>query len=49
MTFRLQATDKDVTVVEEVIQFDARWPIRSMMERTFRKQHEQLFKNMEAQ
>lgn len=46
MTFVLKESG-DFTLVEETIQFKSRLPIRSMMQRIFKKQHAQLFKNME--
>ena len=46
MKFMLKAAG-NFTIVEEQIQFKSPWPIKFMMERIFRKQHQQLFKNME--
>lgn len=46
MKFTLKA-DGDFTIVEEEIQFKSPLPIKFMMERIFRKQHQQFFKNME--
>ena len=40
-------TDMDYTVVEESIQFKSPLPIKSIMQSIFRKQHTQLFKNIE--
>ena len=40
-------TDLDYTVVEESIQFKSPLPIKSIMQSIFRKQHTQLFKNIE--
>ncbi len=40
-------TDNDFTVVEETIQFKSPLPIKFVMQRIFRKQHTQLFKNIE--
>lgn len=50
MRFTLQAQDEHTTLIEEQIQFKTFLPgIKSVMRRVFKKQHEQLFKNMEAQ
>ena len=46
MKFILKA-DGDNTVIEENIQFKSLLPIKFMMQRIFRKQHSQLFKNIE--
>ena len=46
MKFTLKA-DGDFTIIEEEIQFKSPLPIKFMMERIFRKQHQQFFKNME--
>ncbi len=40
-------TDMDYTLVEESIQFKSPLPIKSIMQSIFRKQHAQLFKNIE--
>ncbi|MCF8254475.1 MAG: hypothetical protein K9H61_06655 [Bacteroidia bacterium] len=40
-------TDDDFTLVEEKIQFKSPLPIQFIMERIFRKQHTQLFNNIE--
>jgi hypothetical protein len=40
-------TDKDHTIVEENIQFRSPLPIKFIMQSIFRKQHSQLFKNIE--
>ena len=40
-------TDGDFTVVEEEIQFKSILPVKSIMKSIFRKQHTQLFKNIE--
>jgi carbon monoxide dehydrogenase subunit G len=39
--------DMDFTLVEESIQIKSLLPVKSMMESIFRKQHHQLFKNIE--
>lgn len=46
MTFVLNG-DKDFTVVEESIQFRSPLPVNSIMQSIFKKQHGQLFKNIE--
>jgi carbon monoxide dehydrogenase subunit G len=46
MTFVLNG-DKDFTVVEENIQFKSPLPVNSIMQNIFKKQHGQLFKNIE--
>jgi len=40
-------TDNDHTIVEENIQFRSPLPIKFIMQSIFRKQHNQLFKNIE--
>lgn len=45
MTFVVQA-DRGFSVVEETIRFSAPLPVKAIMQRIFRKQHEQLFKNL---
>lgn len=47
MTFILKA-DNDFTVIEEDIIFKSLLPIKSIMRSVFKKQHEQLFQNIEA-
>ena len=39
--------DNDFTIIEEEIQFKSPLPIKFLMESVFRKQHNQLFKNIE--
>ena len=46
MTYVLKA-EKDFTIIEEKIQFNSPLPIKSIMQSIFKKQHEQLFKNIE--
>jgi carbon monoxide dehydrogenase subunit G len=46
MTFVLKS-EKDYTLVEESIIFKSSLPIKSLMQNIFRKQHTQLFKNIE--
>ena len=46
MTFELKEIN-DFTIVEEHIIFKSRLPVKSMLQRIFKKQHEQLFKNIE--
>jgi carbon monoxide dehydrogenase subunit G len=46
MTFVLNE-DNDFTVVEENIQFKSPLPVNSIMQSIFKKQHGQLFKNIE--
>lgn len=46
MTFLLKK-DGEFTSVEEEIQFKSILPVKSIMKRIFRKQHTQLFKNIE--
>lgn len=46
MTFVLKA-GKDFTVIEETIRFKSPLPVKSTMQSIFKKQHEQLFKNIE--
>jgi carbon monoxide dehydrogenase subunit G len=46
MKFALKQ-DMDFTLVEENIQIKSLLPVKSMMESIFRKQHIQLFKNIE--
>ena len=41
-------TDKGSTIVEETIQFQSPLPVKFIMEVVFKKQHTQLFKNIEA-
>lgn len=45
MKFMLKANG-DFTIVEEEIQFKSHLPIKFMIERIFRKRHQQFFKNM---
>ena len=40
-------TDHDSTIVEESINFKSPLPVKSMMQRIFRKQHSELFRNIE--
>lgn len=40
-------TEGDFTIVEEQIQFKSILPVKSIMKSIFRKQHAQLFKNIE--
>lgn len=40
-------TDNDHTIIEENIQFRSPLPIKFIMQSIFRKQHKQLFKNIE--
>lgn len=40
-------TDKDFCVIEEAIHFKSPLPVKSIMQRIFKKQHTQLFKNIE--
>lgn len=47
MKFILKA-EHDFTLVEENITFKSPLPIKSMMQNIFKKQHELLFKNIEA-
>jgi carbon monoxide dehydrogenase subunit G len=46
MKFILQK-DNDFTVIEESIKFETPLPIKYIMQNIFRKQHNQLFKNIE--
>ena len=46
MTFIIKA-DKDFSVVEENINFKSFLPVKSIMQSNFKKQHKQLFKNIE--
>lgn len=46
ITFILKASE-DFTVVEETILFKSSLPVKSIMQRVFKKQHCQLFKNIE--
>ncbi len=39
--------DLDYTIIEESVQFKSPFPIKALMEGIFRKQHTQLFKNIE--
>ena len=48
MIFVLKS-DEDYTVVEESIQFESLLPIRSVMQRIFRKQHTELFRRIEQE
>ncbi len=45
MKFSLKA-DSDFTIIEEEINFKSPLPVKFMMQRIFKKQHEQLFKNI---
>lgn len=47
MRFKL-SQQKDHTLLEELITFNSPLPVKSMMQTIFRKQHAQLFKNMDA-
>ncbi len=47
MKFVLKAGDSN-TFIEEEIHFKSPLPIKFMMQRVFRKQHHQLFKNIEV-
>ena len=40
--------NEDFTVVEESIKFESPLPVKFIMQRIFRKQHTQLFKNIEV-
>jgi carbon monoxide dehydrogenase subunit G len=40
-------TDNDYTIIEEVINFKSPLPFKFIMQRIFKKQHSQLFKNIE--
>lgn len=46
MEFTLK-TDNDYTIIDEEIDFKSVLPIKFMMQSIFRKQHNQLFKNIE--
>ena len=46
MTFIVRA-DSGFTIVEESIEFKSPLPVKSIMRAIFKKQHEQLFKNIE--
>lgn len=46
MKFEMK-TDGDYTEVEETIHFKSPLPVKFVMQRIFRKQHTELFKNME--
>ncbi len=46
MTYVIMA-DKDFTLIEENIQFQSPFPLKSIMQYVFKKQHTQLFKNIE--
>ena len=46
MKFVLKS-DGDYTVIEENIQFKSLFPVKFIMQRIFKKQHTQLFKNIE--
>ncbi len=48
MKFILKA-DNDFTIVEENIQFETPLPLKFIMQSVFKKQHEQLFKNIELE
>jgi len=48
MRFVLTA-DNDFTVVQESIQFKSPLPVKSIMQSIFRKQHSQLFRNIELE
>lgn len=45
MTFSLKA-DRNFTVVEENIAFKSYWPVKSILQRVFKNQHEKLFNNI---
>lgn len=47
MTFTLRSED-NYTVVDELIHFETILPVKSIMQSIFKKQHEQLFKNIDA-
>lgn len=47
MTFVLKA-ENGVTTIEETIEFKSLLPIKPIMQAIFKKQHAQLFKNLEA-
>lgn len=47
MTFSLKP-ENGFTVIEEVIKFKSILPLKSIMQGIFKKQHEQLFKNIES-
>jgi hypothetical protein len=40
-------TDNDFTIIDEEIMFISPLPIKFIMERIFKKQHNQIFKNIE--
>jgi hypothetical protein len=40
-------TDKDFTIIDEEIMFKSPLPVKFIMESIFKKQHAQLFKNIE--
>lgn len=46
MKFALK-TDNDYTIIEEAINFKSPLPIKFIMQSIFKKQHSQLFKNIE--
>jgi carbon monoxide dehydrogenase subunit G len=41
-------TENNITVINEIINFNSVLPVEAMMASIFKKQHKQLFKNMEA-
>lgn len=45
ITFKLKK-ETEYTIIEENIRFKSFLPVRSLMERIFKKQHTQLFKNI---
>jgi hypothetical protein len=48
MKFVLKA-DIDHTIIDEEIQFKSPLPVKFIMKSIFRKQHDQLFKNIEME
>ena len=46
MAFEIR-NEGDISIVEENIRFKSYLPVKSMMQRIFREQHTQLFKNIE--
>lgn len=48
MEFQLSAESKDIIVINETITITSILPLSAIMNRIFKKQHNQLFKNMEA-
>ena len=46
MTFKINSVNK-TAIVEEEIHFKSLFPVKSLVEKIFRKQHKQLFRNIE--